>query len=262
MHMPPYIKFLGTAGARFAVARQLRSSAGVFLHLNGKNIMLDPGPGTLQRMAGTKPKLDVTELDAIILTHAHIDHSNDVNILIDGMHTRRGASKGILFAPRECVHGENSILFNYLKGYLSDIVILEETSHYELGDLDFATSVRHHHAVETYGLSFFLDDLKLSFMVDTKYNVDLLPSYQNSDILVMNVVMKDYIRANIMHLCIDDVKEIITQLHPKIAVITHFGVSMLTARPEQIAQDLSRETGIKVIAATDDMAIDLDTNNL
>jgi len=57
-----FIKLPGTAGARFVVARQLRSSAGVYLRINGKNNILDPGPGTLVRCAKSKP-------DEVILTY-------------------------------------------------------------------------------------------------------------------------------------------------------------------------------------------------
>ena len=41
------IKFLGTAGARFAVTRQIRKSGGIWLSLDNTNLLLDPGPGSL-----------------------------------------------------------------------------------------------------------------------------------------------------------------------------------------------------------------------
>ncbi|KAA0008312.1 MAG: hypothetical protein FE042_02380, partial [Thermoplasmata archaeon] len=64
-----FIKFLGTAGARFVMINQLRSSAGTWVSLNGTNILIDPGPGTLIRCLSSKPKLNPRQLDAIILTH-------------------------------------------------------------------------------------------------------------------------------------------------------------------------------------------------
>ncbi|UCB52854.1 MAG: hypothetical protein JSV10_01825, partial [Candidatus Zixiibacteriota bacterium] len=62
------IKFLGTAGARFVVTKQLLSTAGTWITLEGKNVLLDPGPGTLVRCARSRPPLDPTKLDAIILS--------------------------------------------------------------------------------------------------------------------------------------------------------------------------------------------------
>ena len=69
------IKFLGTAGARFAVTRQIRKSGGMWLSLDDTNILIDPGPGSLIRCLSSKPKLNPMNLDAIILSHRHIDHS-------------------------------------------------------------------------------------------------------------------------------------------------------------------------------------------
>ena len=59
-----FIKFLGTAGARFVMIKQLRASGGVWISVKGKNLLLDPGPGSIVRCASSRPKLDPTTLDA------------------------------------------------------------------------------------------------------------------------------------------------------------------------------------------------------
>jgi len=50
---------------------------------------------------------------------------------------------------------------------------------------------------------------------------------------------------------------IINELKPKVAIITHFGLHMWEAGTKAIAENLSRETGVKVIAAEDGMKFDL-----
>ncbi len=254
MDSQDYIKFLGTAGARFAVARQLRSSAGVFINIGHKNIVLDPGPGTLVRLAAAKPRLDVAKLDGIILTHAHIDHSSDVNVLIDGMTDGGLKKRGVLFAPQECITGENAVVLKYLRGFLQDIVILQENTQYRLGDLAFSTSVRHQHGVETYGVIFQLENTKVSFMVDTKYFPVLLESYRGSDLLVMNVVLKTS-HDRIKHLSLEDVKQVLQALRPRQAILTHFGMPVLEAKPWELAAHLTQELGMNVLAASDGMTV-------
>jgi len=249
-----FIKFLGTAGARFVVARQLRASGGVYIYSKGKNIILDPGPGTLVRCATSRPRIDVESLDAIILTHAHIDHSNDVNILIDAMCEGGLKRRGVLFAPRECLEGRYAVVLDYLRGFLRGVEILEAERQYEIGGLRFSTSLRHRHPVETYGIRFDIDDRRVSFMVDTRYFPELVNSYHDSSILVMNVVrFKPHESGEVMHLCIDDVRKIVSSIKPQKVIMTHFGMTMLRARPYELARSLTEELGIPIVAASDGM---------
>lgn len=257
MDQPAEIKFLGTAGARFAMARQLRSSAGVFIQCNNKKIILDPGPGTLVKLAHSRPRIDVNALDAIILTHAHIDHSNDVNVLIDGMTDGGLHKKGALFAPRECLEGENAVVLKYLRGFLEEIQILQEKQAYSVPGISFSTSCRHLHGVETYGIIFDMSGSKVSFMVDTKFFPELLDSYKDSDILIINVVLRQS-HERIYHLSIEDVRELLGQLKPRKAILTHFGMPVLEGKPWELAAQLTRDLGITVVAANDGMTVCLD----
>lgn len=257
MDSDDHIKFLGTAGARYVVAKQLRYSAGIFIKIKDKNIILDPGPGTLVRCAKSRPPIDVTTIDAIILSHAHIDHTNDANILIDAM-TEGGLKKGgTLFAPKDCLFGRNAVILNYLRDFLEDIKILEENKKYQIGDLTFNTSIKHRHPVETYGIIFDFNGKKISFLVDTNYFPELIESYKNSYILVINVVRyKPHKSSKVMHLSIRDAKEIISKIRPEKTILTHFGWSMIRAKPWEVAERLTSELGVEVIAASDGMSLE------
>ena len=45
------LTFMGVAGARFMVARQVAASGGLFLENGETRISLDPGPGAIVRYA-------------------------------------------------------------------------------------------------------------------------------------------------------------------------------------------------------------------
>ncbi len=253
------IKFLGTAGARFVVARQLRSSAGTFVRIDGRNIVLDPGPGTLVRLAKSKPPIDVTKLDGIILSHLHIDHSNDVNVLIDAMTSGGLDRRGVLFAPASCLEGDHAVVLRYLRRFVEAIVTLEAEKTYSLGSLSFTTSVAHDHGTETYGVSFTRSGKKVSFVVDTRYAPKLVESYEGADVLVMNIVrLTRHESGEVLHLCVDDARELLRQVGPRVAVLTHFGMTMIRAKPWLVAQRLSEELGLDVRAASDGMTLELD----
>lgn len=258
-----FLKFLGTAGARFVVARQLRSSAGLYLEVMDQRIIIDPGPGTLVRLNQVKPKIDVEKIDAIILTHGHIDHANDVNILIDAMTQGGLKRRGWLFAPRECLEGERAIVFNYLREYLEKIISLEPQREYSLGNLTWRTSIRHLHPVETYGLIFEIKGKKLAIVSDTKFFPELIDCYQGAYWLILNVVRDTpFEDPTIQHLVLDDARTLIREIKPKIAILTHFGMSMLRAKPWELAQKLEKELGQKIMAASDGLTLSLENNNL
>jgi phosphoribosyl 1,2-cyclic phosphodiesterase len=253
-----FIKFLGTGGARYVVAKQLRYSAGVFLHAYGQNVIIDPGPGTLVRMARSRPAIDVSKLSAIMLTHSHIDHVADANVLIDAMTEGGERRHGKLFAPAECLDGPDAVIFNYLRGFPEEIVTLKENSPYQIGVLRVGTSIRHRHPAETYGLIFDIGGKKVSFLVDTGYFEGLRSSYEGSDILVVNTVLRRFkAGASERHLSFDDLGELIPLLNPGKVVMTHYGMTMLRARPWVLAEELSSQTGVEVVAASDGMRLDM-----
>jgi ribonuclease BN (tRNA processing enzyme) len=247
------IKFLGTGGARFVVAKQLRYSAGIFISSSETNLILDPGPGALLRLASSRPKIDVEKIDGVILTHVHLDHSNDVNILIDSLTEGGFKKKGVLFAPKEAYDGDNRVILPYILPFLDRTEILVHNRKFSIGNIEFE-SFRHFHTAETYGIKMNLESKIVSFIVDTKFFDGLLDFYRFSDILVINVVLLEE-KPEIMHLSIHDAKMIITELKPQKAILTHFGMGIIRAHPFMLADRLSQELGLNVIAASDGMKV-------
>ncbi len=245
-----YVKFLGTAGARFVVARQLRFSAGTWIELDGVQFLLDPGPGTLLRARKSKPALDPTQLSAILLSHKHIDHSTDVNVMIEAMADGGLKRRGVLLAPGDALEGEDPVVLRYVRPFLERIEVWADGRTYDLHGVK-VQPVRHAHGqVETYGVIVDSGEGRIGFVVDTKYTADLAAKYAGCQLLVLNVVLKDW-KPGIDHLCLGEAAEVIRQVRPRLAVLTHFGMSMLRANPRELADQLSAQLGVPVQAATD-----------
>ena len=251
-----WIKFLGTGGARFVVIKQLRASGGLWLNLANTNIFIDPGPGALLRCLSSKPKLNPADLDGIILTHRHIDHSNDINIMIEAMTNGGFKKKGVVFAPKDALEKDPVILY-HVRNQVDKIEILREKGSYTLGNISFSTPVRHVHGVETYGLNIQGENSTISLITDTRY-FDGLESHYDGDIIIINVVRLEE-KEGIDHLSLKDAEKILSANKPKLGILTHFGMTMLKAKPWVLADELSKKLNIKVIAARDGMTINLDT---
>ncbi|MCU0642972.1 MAG: MBL fold metallo-hydrolase [bacterium] len=255
-----FIKFLGTAGARYVVARQLRSSAGLWMNIDGDDVLIDPGPGTLVKCFSSRPKLDPGKLKAIILTHRHIDHSTDINVMIEAM-TDSGHNKGrIVIAPEEAITGE-PVIFSHVRPYLSKLEIMKPGAEFEISpNIRLTTPIAHQHTAETYGLKFITSLGIISHIVDTFYFDGLLDAYSNSDLLILNVVRlsnKNDREKGILHLTVSDAERLIEVIKPKFAIMTHFGLTMIQAKPWEIAKQMAEKIGIPVISASDGMSFDL-----
>ena len=53
-------------------------------------------------------------------------------------------------------------------------------------------------------------------------------------------------------------KTILKKTKPKLAVLTHFGMTMIQAKPWVVAAEMEKELGIKVIAASDGLKLNLE----
>lgn len=247
------IIFLGTGGARIVVFKQILHSGGIWLSINNTNLLLDPGPGCLIRCL--EAKLKPTDLDGILLSHCHLDHSADINVMIEAMTEGGFKKKGAVFAPKDCLETD-PVIFKYLRGYVEQITSLEEKGSYRIGTISFEVPVKHIHGnVQTYGFTFHAVPHEISYITDTRFFPELAHQY-TGEILIINVVQHK--PSQFDHLCADDVKRILTISRPKLVILTHFGMSMLQADPWKIAEELERETGGKVVIAKDGMIFDLE----
>jgi phosphoribosyl 1,2-cyclic phosphodiesterase len=164
--------------------------------------------------------------------------------------------RGVLFAPNDALE-EDPVVLKYVKGYVEKVEVLRESSEYRIGEIHFSTAKRHHHRVETYGLNFKISPPTISFITDTKFFPDL-PNLYRGEVLVIHVVrLRPIGDEPIDHLSVEDVKTIVKKTKPKLTILTHFGMTMIRAKPWVVADELEKELGLKVLAASDGLKLDL-----
>ena len=234
------------------VIKQLAASGGMWFDIGGTQVLVDPGPGSIVQV--TRRKLKPEKLSAIILSHRHLDHSADANIMVEAM-TEGGFNRhGLLFAPADAL-GDEPVIFSYLRNYLDGVEILREGGSYAIGDISFTTPIRHIHQVETYGMVFRAAGHTFSYITDSRYFDGLIDHYA-SEMLIINALLMEP-REKVEHFSVPDAEHLIKELPPKAAILTHFGTMVWKSKPWEIAEQMSQRTGIKVIAARDGMKFDL-----
>jgi phosphoribosyl 1,2-cyclic phosphodiesterase len=243
------LTFMGTAGARFMVAKQIAASGGLYIEDGDARVAIDPGPGAIVQYA--RREIDLTRLDAIVVSRRHLDHCGDVNVMIEAMTEGGFSRRGRLFCPSDALD-EDPVVLRYLRHFPEEIIRLQPQTEYAVKGLRFTTSPRHTHQVETFGFRF---GSRLGWVTDSAY-YDGIAEDHKADVMIIHLVLMQC-RAGLPHLCLADVERIIRDAKPALAVITHFGMTVWQARPQEVAAGLSQRTGVEVRAAEDGMTLEL-----
>ena len=250
------LTFMGTAGARFMVAKQLAASGGLYLEEGSTRLAMDPGPGAVVQYA--KRKVDPGRLTGILLSHRHLDHCGDVNVMIEAMTEGGFRRRGTVFCPSDALD-DDPVVLRYLRHFPEQVVRLEPECEYRLGEIRFSTSPRHIHGAETYGFRF--GDTgdgrlpRLGWVTDSKYYEGIAEQHCAEVMLIHTVLAHS--RPELPHLGLDDAERIIAEARPRLAVITHYGMQVWRAHPWEVAAEISQRTGVEVKAARDGMSLEL-----
>ena len=220
---------------------------------------VDPGPGALVRALSYVPPCNPRELDAIVLSHKHLDHSGDVNAMIEAMTAGGHHKRGALLAPADALEGE-PVALPYAQRFVEHVVPLDaQSGPHRIGGVDIRTSIAHVHASQTYGLHFAFEGLRVAYLPCGRFFDGLAEDYarHSPDILIVNV-LRFADRMDVDHLTWDDAQRIVECVEPRVAIFQHFGTKMLERDPVALAQELEDRLGIRAIAADDGMLVDLE----
>ena len=248
------IIFLGTGGGRFATIFQPRSTGGIYF-TDGVNIHIDPGPGALVRMHDEG--LDPTKTDAILVSHGHPDHYSDAEVLIEAMTRGCRESKGIIAGSKSVILGDKNYA-SRISGYHLEqpgtrkSLSPGDTLH--IVEVHITATKAFHTDPTTIGFKMKLREGIVSYISDTAFNREVIAAHRDARLLIISVTrpLGGRIRG---HLCTEDAADIIKEIKPEIALLTHFGLKVIDKGPEKQAAWIQEKTGIQTIAAEDRMHV-------
>lgn len=238
------------------VSFQKLSTAGFWVNLEGKNLYFDPGPGAIWhiRKFGLEPR----NLDAILVSHTHLDHSNDINPLIEAKKFFNKKNPDFKIFVTQDLLKEGRISPFHKRKFRKDIVKLKPEVNYRFKGVSVTTGKKllekpyYFGKVEEYGFLVKYKEIKLAYLPETYYQKGLLKNFRNkADILIANFLRPD--RENNFEMVGSSIKEI----NPKVVILRHWIIQALEYGINKIAKKIEKETGIKTLAVKDGDIFDL-----
>jgi phosphoribosyl 1,2-cyclic phosphodiesterase len=250
------IHFLGTGGGRFSMITQKRRTAGIRLVHGETNLHIDPGPGAL--VYSNWARLNPQKLDGIIVTHCHPDHYTDAEVLIEAMSRGTRTKRGVLAAPVSVLKG-NAECDRSVSSYHSNLPAKVETMYpgypFRIEDIDLEAVEARHSEKDGVGLRINLPDIGgVGYTSDTGYFEGLGNLYSGLRVLIACAMWPRDTHLR-YHLNTDEVLKIVDKVKPGIVLLTHIGMKMINAGPEEEAAYIEAETGVPAVAAHDGMRV-------
>jgi phosphoribosyl 1,2-cyclic phosphodiesterase len=250
------IIFLGTGGGRFATMTQTLRTGGIRVLSDELNVHLDPGPGAL--VYSLEAGLDPQKLNGILVSHSHIDHTNDTAILIEAMTNGGTRKRGLLAAAHSVLYG-NEICDKAISSYhmnLPERVIEAKAGNtFNIGNIDVKVCKAVHSDPETVGFRFETGNFgSFGYMPDSEYYQGIGDYLGGVRLLILSVLRPSG-RPWKGHMSTDDAVKIVDEVRPEMAVMTHLGTLMIIKGPDSEASLIQESTGITTKAAKDGMHI-------
>lgn len=255
------ITFLGSGGGRFSAISQRRMTGGFRIdNVGGKNYHVDPGPGALIRtyQFGFDPR----NLSGVFVSHAHTDHYNDAEILIESMTRGMTRYNGTIFGSTSVLEGYERwgpCISSYHQSKSKTVVLKPDVVN-EVDNIKIKGTKTEHGDPAGIGFQIDYNGFKLSYTSDTGYFDELADYHEGADILIASVLRPGNKSIN-GHMCSRNFIDLINKVKPKVAVMTHLGLKMISNNPVVEAKKISKQTGVKTIAAFDGLSFNVNYNN-
>lgn len=249
------ILFLGTGGGRINLVKQFRSTAG-FVILGSKSIYVDPGPGVIHQ--ARRFRLNLEKIDVVFISHGHIDHANDAELLVEALTRATLRRRGSVIADSVALRGSTTfepVLSKYHQGLLDKVYEIAAGKEITIDSAKFIGTPTQHDDPAT-GFILEMDGKKIGYTSDTEY-FEGLRVFKGCDLLIVNMLRasaKEEIKG---HLDKKTTAKLLSEVRPKLALLTRFGGEFMRVRAEDVAKEIESVSKVKTLAPRDGALINV-----
>src|SRR5699024_102 len=187
------------------------------LEKDGCKVVLDLGSGGLLKLQNY---LNVTEIDAVVLSHYHADHIADIGVLQHALLTEAQLGRVTKQTPIYG-HNENELEFNQLTDDYTLGIAYDPTNKINIGpfEISFLKTV---HSVPCYGMRITDGKKTIVYTADTGYQKEWIDFAENADLLITDTNLYDYQKdLNIGHMTSTQAAQIARKGKVKTLILSH-----------------------------------------
>lgn len=278
-----------TPAVHSAIFEEICTGGGLYLNFNGFGIAIDPGIGYVSSMH--KQNIFIEDINAVVVTHDHLDHNADVSTLsallhdVNSYYSRQSRFYKEFFTETKVKKHEIRWLMdestktstgNIIKGSESLSGALE--ADIEVSENIFLSAIltQHIDGQRTYGLKFKIKkdgfQIIIGYTSDTKFFKELAQYYNDSDILIFNIsdiYAKDVqgVKQKSNHLGYDGSYNLLVNGNPKkqLGIVSEFCCSNGDNRMlivSSLSQEVNKKKPVDIIPGEIGMKIDLNNKGI
>ncbi len=259
--MPHIIKgnFIAFLGRQFDPNYKWNSAlkplwSGFYIKYNDLELVVDPGINILER--AQKIGINLSRANTLFISHAHIDHNNDANLVAEMVAYRENANLRLLMS-------QNSVNEKTMKRYHmslnnnkdgENLVIIDNIKEIDLENGIKLKPIKVLHNIEgSFGFVLDLGKIKIGYTADTgfyktyktleseysvrdiknkkeiegpgDFNTEIIKDFKNVDVLVFNLHDLEFRKNtahNIYHSTVADAIEVLSDSKVKLCIFDHF----------------------------------------
>lgn len=274
-----------------AISSQKWLFNGFIIEYNDLKLCVDPGVDFLSRCS--QSEIDLTDINSMFISHAHIDHYASANVISEQIAMGIGWGNALFLLPQNVIDGK--VISDYhrgmgIDGKVPQNIILEDGKPISVfsGQL---TTVKSMHSIDhSFGFVLDLGDLKVGYTGDTGYateieiegksllvsdikeflykeakivnkNENMKKVFSQCDVLICNLNSLEYNKHSKTHLTAFDVIDLVKGSKVKQIILAHLNNRPVieTTLNDDISSFIESETGIKTLFLSD-QGLDLDLN--
>lgn len=202
--------------------RNRRTRASVLISTETTTILVDTGPDMREQLLAA----DVRDVDAVIWTHDHADHTHGIDDLRQLMHLREGEPVRGFARPFALQQLQTKFHYAFFgrAGYRPTIAMTPLADAVEIGDIRVRVVDQPHGGITSAGLRFEFEDKSIGYSTDfNQMTNEMRALYAGLDVWVVDALRR---APHPTHPNLADVLGWIDELKPRRSALVHMDQSM------------------------------------